>query len=405
MRTLLVTLGCALGLVAISETARNRPAISGDGRAALSQFLQAAVEGHEVPGIVALMTSDKAELYFEAFGQANVAERRPMTRDAIFRIASMTKPVTSLAAMMLYEQGKLSLDEPVTTYLPDYRQPEVVVSFDQPSGRLTTRPAARPITIRHLLTHTSGIGYTLDDPTLAALAEAGTKEDQLPLLHDPGEKWTYGANTAVLGRVVEQLFGDPLDVVFRNRIFEPLGMVDTFYRVPAAKRDRLVTRHQRKDGALTETPNAPGEAPPVRGDGGLLSDAHDYGAFLRMLLNGGRGPTTRLVAARTVESMTRNQIGTLTVRQMPATMPAIALSFPAGAGRDTFGFGFQIAAGGTSPRSRGSISWAGVYNTFFWIDPERRLGAVLLMQVLPFFDEPCRRVLEGFEERLYRSLT
>jgi methyl acetate hydrolase len=405
MRMLMTSFACLLGLMANLD--RSRPAstmtISPERRAELSEFLQGAVNRREIPGVVALVTSGGRELYLEAFGQARVADRVPMARNSIFRIASMTKPVTTVAAMMLVEQGKLALDAPVSTYLPDYHQPMVVASFDGVTGRIATRPAARPITIRHLLTQTSGIGYAFDDPILAALQNAGKKDDEFPLLHDPGEKWTYGSSTQLLGRVVEKVSGEPLDVVFRNRIFEPLGMADTFYRVPEEKHARLVTRHQRKDGALTELPNASAEAPPIRGDGGLSSDASDYAAFLRMLLNRGSAGATRLLQERTVESMTTNQIGDLAVRQMPSTMPTVALSFPVGAGRDKFGFGFQIAEKGTSARSRGSYSWAGVYNTFFWVDPERQIGVVVLMQVLPFFDERCKAVVAGFEDRLYRE--
>src|SRR5262249_1985839 len=154
----------------------------------------------------------------EAVGHANVADARPPRTDSIFRIASMTKPVTSGAAMMLYEQGKLSLDEPVKKYLPEDEQPPGLVSYDRATGNLATRPAQRAITIRHLLTHTSGIAYNFDDPVLAALQEAGRKDNELPLVHDPGEKWTYGSNTRLLGRVVEKVTGLPLDELFRQRV-------------------------------------------------------------------------------------------------------------------------------------------------------------------------------------------
>jgi len=379
------------------------PALSTVGRADLSGFLKTSVERGDIPGVVALVTSPDAEMYLEAFGFADVAARRPLERDAIFRIASMTKPVTTLAAMMLYEQGELELDAPVVRYLPDYRQPPIVDAFDAATGRVNTHPAEAPITIRHLLTHTSGMAYSFDDPVLAALEKAGTKDDDFPLVHEPGARWTYGPNTLLLGRVVERLTGDPLDVVFRTRIFEPLGMQDTSYRVPDDKRARVVKAYQRSSGTLTELPASPA-AGAVRGDAGLASTAHDYGIFVRMLLNGGRSGAVRLAAPATVEAMRTNQIGALRVRRMAATMPSIALSFPVGADHDTFGFGFQIAAPGTSVRSAGSYSWAGVFNTYFWVDPIRRIGAVLLMQVLPFFDEKCAHVAGGFEDRVYRAL-
>ena len=354
---------------------------------------------------MALVTSPEGELYLEAFGEANAATHVPMERDAIFRIASMTKPITSVAAMMMYEEGKLALDEPVSKYLPGYETRPVVASFDASNGTVTTRPASRPVTIRHLLTHTSGIGYSFSSPVLAALEKSGTRDADFPLLHDPGEKWTYGPNTQVLGRVVEALSGEPLDSFFRKRIFEPLGMIDTFYRIPDDRHPRLVTRHQRKNGELSETPNTAVEAAAVRGDGGLSSDARDYGAFSRMILNGGAAGGVRLLKAETLRSMMQNQIGGLVVGLQPTTNPALVLPFPiAGAGRDRFGFGFQIAAVNTSARSRGSAAWAGIYNTYFWIDPRARVGVVLLMQVLPFGDPACVRVVTGFEDRLYRAL-
>jgi methyl acetate hydrolase len=416
MRMRLALLACLAAIAApcvgsgFSRTSREHSrapeatAISAAGRAELSSFLKSAVDTGGVPGIVALVTGPERELYIEAVGRSNVADNRPMRADSIFRIASMTKPVTTVAAMMLYEQRKLSLDEPVKTYLPDYEQPPVLVSFDRGTGKLETRPAKRPITIRHLLTHTSGIAYAIDDPVLAALQQAGRKDSEFPLVHDPGEKWTYGSNTLLLGRVVEKLAGQPLDELFRSRVFDVLRMNDTFYTVPGEKLDRLVTRHQRKGSALIEIANGASEASPVRGDGGLSSTASDYGAFVRMLLKGGNSPGGRLLSVTTVDMMTRDQIAPLTVRAMAVPMPSIALAFPTGVGHDTFGFGFQIAARGTSQRSAGSSSWAGVFNTFFWVDAERRIGVVLMMQVLPFFDDACKKVVSGFEERLYRTM-
>src|SRR5437899_8575739 len=244
MRVRVAAFVCATALVAAEHgrvaSAREAPGIAAAGRADLSSFLKSAVDRGGVPGVVALVTSPERELYVEAVGLASVADRRPMRADSIFRIASMTKPVTSVAAMMLYEQGRLSLDEPVKTYLPDYEQPPVLVSFDRATGHLETRPANRPITIRHLLTHTSGLAYAFNDPVLASLQQAGKKDSELPLIHEPGEKWTYGPNTLLLGRVVERIAGQPLDELFRRRVFDPLKMNDTFYRVPDEKINRLV---------------------------------------------------------------------------------------------------------------------------------------------------------------------
>jgi CubicO group peptidase (beta-lactamase class C family) len=265
------------------------------------------------------------------------------------------------------------------------------------------------MTIRHLLTHTSGIGYAWSDPRLALLQKTtGLGETDLPLLHDPGQKWTYGAGTRVLGEVIEKISGQPLDAFLRASILEPLGMNDTFYAVPPQKSTRVATVHQRTRGRLTEQPN-PAELPStVRGDGGLYSTAGDYSRFLQMLLNRGELGTVRLLTDRSLGEMTRNQIGPLVIEEQPAADTARARPYPLGAGTDKWGLGFQIAAP-KSPnpgmRSAGSYSWAGINNTHFWVDPDRQIGVILLIQVLPFYDEACINVLRGFEELVYRHLS
>jgi CubicO group peptidase (beta-lactamase class C family) len=260
------------------------------------------------------------------------------------------------------------------------------------------------------MTHTSGIGYAFSSPIVTRLLQGTQKtETELPLLHNPGDAWTYGANTRVLGQVVERISGQPLDVFLRTRIFEPLNMVDTSYVVPAEKLTRVVTVHRRLDGQLVEQQNAATQQSPARGDGGLYSTARDYGAFLQMLLNGGRlhGTRTTLLSETSVRAMGQNQIGTVKVEEQPAADPARTRPFPLGAGRDTFGLGFQIAARDgrfSGLRSPGSLSWGGINNTHFWIDPHRHIAVVMLMQVLPFYDEACIRALRGFEELVYRYL-
>jgi CubicO group peptidase (beta-lactamase class C family) len=264
------------------------------------------------------------------------------------------------------------------------------------------------MTIRHLLAHTSGIGYPFSSPVVARLVErTATRETELPLLHDPGERWTYGASTHVLGRIVERISGQPLDAFLRARVFDPLRMSETSYAVPSHKVPRVATVHRRVGGRLVEQPNASQQAAPVRGDGGLYSTADDYGRFLRMLLGGGALHSTRLLSERSVRLMGENQIGTLKVEEQPAADPTLTRPFPMGAGRDRFGLGFQIAAQERRDaplRSAGSLSWAGINNTHFWVDATRGIAAVVLMQVLPFYDEACMRTLRGFEELLYQHL-
>jgi methyl acetate hydrolase len=401
-----VLIGMAAALMAVA--ADERQAFSKDGEAALSRSLSASVQRGDIPGVVALVVDPDKVLYQGSAGQQDVAGRIEMKPDAIFRIASMTKPVTTVAVMMLVEAGKVSVDDPVSRYLPNFKDRPVISSFDAATGAYQTRPARREVTIRHLLTHTSGVGYGWSSPIVAKLiGNDRDKETELPLLHDPGERWTYSASTRVLGQVVEKVSGQPLDVFLRERILGPLGMHDTSYAVPSASISRVVTVHSRTAGKLVEQPNAPVQQAPIRGDGGLYSTARDYGTFIQMLLNGGTLHGARLLTERTVRMMGENQIESVVVEDQPVADPLRSRPFPLGAGRDKFGFGFQIAVKDpryAKYRSEGSLSWAGIDNTHFWIDPTRRIGAVWLAQVLPFYDEACIRDLRGFEELVYQYL-
>jgi methyl acetate hydrolase len=379
--------------------------------AAISQQLAAAVERGDTPGVVALVVDPDRVLYEGASGMLDAAKNVPMPLNAIFQIASMTKPVTSVAAMMLLEAGKLRLDDPVSKYLDGFDSLQVITKFNQADGTYETRPARRPMTIRHLLTHTSGIGYAFSNLTVARLQQGTQKREwEFPLLHDPGERWTYGASTRVLGLIVEKITGASLEAYYQDRIFKPLGMVDTSYAVAADKQSRVPATHLRVSGTLQEQPRTPIPAtatPPFRGDGGLYSTVHDYGLFMRMLLNGGRLGNARLLSERSVQVMGDNHIGSVYVEEQPAADPLRTKPFPLGAGRDKFGLGFQIASSDKRQaefRSPGSLSWAGIFNTEFWIDPARHIGAVQMMHVLPFYDDGAIRTLRDFERLVYRSL-
>ncbi len=399
MRVLTV---CAVLLLVLAYPDARAPTLRAQGAPALSAFLQGAVARGDVPAVVALVVGTDGVLYHEAFGKLDVARGTAMPRDAIFRIASMTKPLTSTAVMMLIEEGRLKLDDRVDAYLPAFNAPEVITSINEAAGTYTTRPAAGPITIRHLLTHTSGIGYAWSQPPIAlAQKKTGLPEPELPLLHDPGAKWAYGASTRVLGDVVAKVTGQRIDRFLKTRIFEPLGMRDTAFDVPVENHRRVVTLHQRVSGKLVEQPNAESLAVGVRGDGGLYSTALDYSAFLRMLLNGGRSGGTRLLSEPSMHELTRNQIGSLVVEQQPVADEARSKPYPLGAGADKWSLGFQLAApraAAAHKRSPGSYSWAGINNTHFWVDPGRQVGVIVLMQVLPFYDPRAIAVLEGFEE-------
>lgn len=378
--------------------------------AAIDTYLGRAIEDTKIPGMVAMVADVNGVLYSGAFGEQDVAQHVPMALDSIFRIASMTKPVTSVAVMMLVEEGQIALDDPVSSYLPAFEEQEVIATFNAADKTFTTRPAATPMTVRHLLTHTSGLGYSFSSPVLAALMgdTQGASATAYPLLHDPGTRWTYGESTRVLGSLVEEVSGQPLDRFLTERIFQPLGMSDTSYVVPTANNGRVATVHRITEQGLVEAPNTDVVSSPAYGDGGLNSTAADYVKFMQMLLRGGRTPDgTQLLRAETVRLMGQNHTGRVRVELQETTNDDLSLPFPLGAGRDTYGLGFQVtgAHNDAHTRSPGSLSWAGIFNTEFWIDPARGIGAVLLMQYLPFYDTDAIDTLQGFEQRVYQGLT
>jgi CubicO group peptidase (beta-lactamase class C family) len=379
---------------------------------AISAQLGAAVSRGDTPGVTALVVDRNGVRYEGAAGKLNLAHNTTMPVDAIFNIASMTKPVTSVVIMMLREQGKLQLDDPVSKYLNGFDKLQVITKFNEADGTYETRPAKRPMTIRHLLAHTSGIGYAFCNPIVNRLLSGTQKmEWDLPLLSDPGDKWNYSASTRVLGLVVEKITGTSLEPWYQDHLFKPLGMVDTSYAVAKDKQVRLATLYARAGGAFNEsqplapTPSTP--VPPYRGDGGLYSTVRDYGLFMRMLLNGGTLGGTKILTEDSVRLMGENSIGAIFVEQQPAAMPQLTKPFPLGAGRDKFGLGFQIAGNDSryaKYRSPGSMSWAGLYNTEFWIDPVQHIAGVQMMQLLPFYDDGAIRTLRDFEAAVYQSL-
>jgi CubicO group peptidase (beta-lactamase class C family) len=376
--------------------------------AVLDQYLEQAIATTHIPGLVALVTSKDSIIYESAYGKMDVANNKAMTTDTIFRLASMTKPVTSVAVMMLEEEGRVNLDDPIADYLPELANREVFTSFNLENGSYTSAPAKNEITIRHLLTHTSGLGYAFSSPVLAKAMgfDRNSIATDHPLLHEPGEKWTYGESTRGLGLLVEKISGQDLYAFMRERIFSPLDMDDMFFVIPADKVARTVTVHQSDGQMMVEQANPDVISFPVRGDGGLSGTASDYSKFIRLILNGGSlGHSGQLLRTQTVELLGQNHTGKVKVELMPIANPSRSKPFPLGAGIDTYGLGFQVT-GSQIPdmRSPGSMAWAGIYNTEFWIDPEKEIGAVLLMQVLPFYDEAAIEVLQGFEKRVYQNL-
>ena len=374
---------------------------------ALESQLRAAIERKEVPGVVVIATDRKGVIYSGAFGLAESDTGRAMTTDAIFRIASMTKAVTATSAMQLIEQHKLSLDDPAAKYLPELANPMVIESFNEATGDYKLRPAASAITIRQLFTHTSGLAY----PTWSAVMNkfkprAGETFTAGPLLFDPGTQWIYGTSTDMLGRIVEKISGETLEDYFRAHIFAPLGIKDAAFNVPAEKQARIVNLHQRgPDGALTEQPRKkPSVATRFNGGGGLYSTAGDYLRFLQMILNGGELGGARILARESVALMGQNQIGAVNVRALKTAQPDHSADMTyIDDGRDKWGLGFMITARHVDgKRSAGSLSWGGIDNTYFWLDPERGVAGVIMMQLLPFADPKALGVYDTFERGVYQ---
>ena len=379
----------------------------------IDAVLRRAVEAKEVPGVVAIAANDKGVIYEGAFGTRNLAQGAAMTPDTIFRIASMTKAVTSVAAMQLVEQGRLQLAQPIGGVLPELSAPQVLEGFDD-AGAPRLRPAKRPITLRDLLTHTAGFGYEfLNADLIRYVKVSGTPSGstgklaslRMPLVFDPGERWEYGINIDWVGRAVEAVSGLPLEVYFRQRIFAPLGMVDTDYVVSSAQRSRLVSVHQRKeDGSLEAIePKEPAWREFWSGGGGLYSTGRDYLVFLQMLMHQGRFNGVQLLRPQTVAVMGQNQIGDIRAGVAKTAMPERSNDFDFFPGMACkWGLGYMLTPQrGPNGRSAGSLTWAGIFNTYYWLDPQRRIAGVYLTQLLPFADPKALALYGAFESGIY----
>jgi len=384
--------------------------------AAIDEALHRKIDAGEIPGIVAIAATGDEIIYQNVFGKRSLTKEDAMTADSVFWIASMTKAITATAAMQLVEQGKLSLDETIGKTLPDLAQPRVLEGFDA-SGEPRLRPAKNPITLRHLLTHTAGFAYNMwNGDMVQYLAKTGVPPVSsgknaalnVPLMTDPGTRWEYGINIDFVGKAVEAASGKTLDAYFRDHLLAPLGMNDTGFRLGDAQRQRLVGMHARnQDGSLKTIPFEVEQNPEFHmGGGGLYGTAIDYIKFTQMILNHGRGNGHQVLKAETVATMGQNHIGDLTTTRMNSAI--------ASATNDVdlypdipkkWGLSFLINTAKTPEgRSPGSLAWAGLANTYYWIDPSRDVTGVILMQMLPFADKTCMAAFADFESGIYAAL-
>jgi CubicO group peptidase (beta-lactamase class C family) len=377
----------------------------------IDKMIQQGIDSGWIAGAVGFIARDGKIVYNKSFGVSDIEAKTPMHADDIFRIASQTKAITSVALMMLFEEGKFLLDDPISKYIPEFANPAVIDKYNESDTSFTPVKANREITIRDLLTHTSGIDYAgIGSSTMNAVYAKGgifagfgdekfvlgdniKKLAKLPLIHQPGESFTYGLNVDVLGYLIEVLSGETLDQYFHRHIFEPLGMNDTYFYLPSDKYKRLVKvitedSNHHLVNARTDFINYPMvKGSYYSGGAGLSSTIKDYAIFLQMMLNKGEYNGKRLLARRTVELMTTNQIGNLNV------------------GKDKFGLGFEITtAQGQAILgiSEGSFSWGGYFGTTYWADPKEKIVALIFCQ-----QSPLRHgeIQNKFKALVYQSLS
>jgi len=375
-----------------------------------------AVESKAMPGIVAMAATDKGVLYEGAFGRRELGKDAPMTLDTVVWIASMTKAITATAAMQLVERGKLALDAPASQLAPGLAKAQVLEGFDA-AGQPRLRAPKRPITLRHLLTHTAGYSYEIWSADIAKY-QAATNTPGIttctnaalttPLLFDPGDRWEYGINIDWAGKMVEAASGQKLDAYLQQNVLGPLGMKDTSFSLSASQRARLASVHQRDDtGALAPIEFGLPENPEFHmGGGGLNGTASDYLAFTQMIMHGGRFNGAQVLRPETVDQMAQNHIGPLEIGAMTSAIPALTNDVELFPGMSKkWGLSFLInTAQAPTGRSAGSLAWAGLANTYFWIDRDKRVCGVFLSQVLPFFDHTAIDLLTKFETEVYRAL-
>ncbi|MDP3913196.1 MAG: serine hydrolase domain-containing protein [Bacteroidota bacterium] len=379
----------------LTEASPESVGISSERLARIDQMCAEAVKNGDVPGIVSLIARNGKIVHWKAYGMADNQEAKALKRDDIFRIASQTKAITSTAVMMLWEEGKFQLEDPISKYIPEFKNPQVLKSFKYSDTTYTSEPAKSEITIRHLITHTSGIGYGIIDGNeqikmiyakagvtdlftteKITIAESVKKLAKLPLHHNPGEKFTYSEGLDVLGYFIEVVSGMPFDQFLKTRIFDPLAMNDTRFYLPEEKAGRLVAVQQKTDEKWTKYPVTfydtdypiEGAKSFFSGGAGLSSTAKDYATFLQMYLNGGELNGVRLLSRTTVEAIMGNQIGNIW-GENPDKVHGLAFSVLTRKGEEK---------GGMS--SEGTFEWGGYFNTQYFADPKEKVIGILMKQ-------------------------
>ncbi|MFM0009548.1 serine hydrolase [Paraburkholderia sediminicola] len=395
---------------------RHRVLVRNAAFAAIDLSLRQAVDNGTVAGVVAMGATQRGLVYEGASGHANPQTGTAMTPDTVFWLLSMTKAITATACMQLIEQGRLSLDQPAGDILPELKSPQVLDGFDA-SGQPKLRPARNTITVRHLLTHTSGFTYSIWSENMSRYEKVTGMPDigysmngafKAPLEFEPGERWQYGIGMDWVGKLVEAVTDQSLEVYFREHIFAPLGMSNSGFLISGAQKQRVATMHNRQsDGSLKPAPFEINQRPEFfMGGGGAFSTPRDYMAFLQMLVNGGTYRGERVLRADTVAAMFQNHIGDLQVTEMKTAQPAWSNSFDQFPGMPhKWGLSFDInTQPGPHGRSAGSISWAGLLNSYFWVDPVRKVTGTLFTQILPFYDSRVVDLYGQFEQGLYHGL-
>lgn len=416
--TLLSSLLCILCFAGFAQTKTLTPAakpedagFSSERLARIDKMVEEYIGKSQIPGAVVILVRHGKIAYHKAYGYSNVENKTVLKKDDIFRIASQSKAITSLAVMMLWEEGKFLLDDPISMYIPEFKNPTVLKTFNPKDSSYTTEPAKGEVTIRHLLTHSSGIDYAAigSDEFKAIYAKAGVpsgigNNDQvlgdkikilgkLPLKHQPGEKWTYGLNSDVLGYLVEVLSGMPFDQFLKKRIFDPIGMKDTYFYLPKEKYTRLVELYAGgKDGKITKPERRPYDNVNVNypategkyfsGGAGLSSTVEDYAKFLQLFLNKGEFNGVRLISRKTVELMLTDQHVTGT-------------HFGLGFGLETPENDYQ------SVYSLGSFSWGGAFNTHYWADPKEDLVGLIFTNI---YQTPVWAIGERYKVLTYQAI-